>query len=267
MEVCSAVVKILVTGGAGYIGSNVVSDLLLKGHIVDGLDTRPASGVAHCVPYDTFAAEDYDTIIHFAAHSSVGACASDPSGALDNNLLNLAKFVRALHPEQAFIFASTGSLFDRNTSNLYDATKRAAETCITHLHPNSHILRFGTVCGVSSSMRDDLLLNGMVRAAVQRREITVWNPGAWRPVLFFSDLCYAVARCVVGLEPLGRHDLASFQARIGSWADMVARRLGVPIVDAGMSAHYSFRMDVVERSFVTPESVIDELAEYWRDRA
>ncbi len=207
---------------------------------------------------------DFDTIIHLAALSSVAACYAHPVGALTNNLTDLVAFTRTLK-HQALIFASTGSLHDRNTRTLYDLTKQAAELVLPKVHPNTHILRLGTVCGVSPVMREDLILNGMTRDAVRTGTITVRNPGAWRPVLFFPDLCAAVDRILAGENP-GIHELASFQCRIGGWAEMVARSTGANIVDAEMTPHYDFRMPVLD-SVTTPERVIEGLVGYWREKS
>lgn len=254
--------RILIIGGAGYIGTALTAYLTQAGYAVDTLDI--AEGASRRLRYQNFVPVDYNIIIHLAAHSSVAACAADPVGAIDNNLIDFADFTRRLGSDQTLLFVSTGSIHDRNTSNLYDSTKRSAEAIIPIFHPRSYVMRFGTVCGVSPKMREDLILNGMVRDAVRKNAVTVCNPGAWRPVLFFSDLCYAVERLLESTAPYGAYNLASFQARIGSWADMVARQLGVEIIDAGISPHYDFRMPILPESKTTPEAVINELAEYWR---
>lgn len=258
--------KILITGGAGYIGSVLAEHLRCAGHYVNTLDN--ARSATYETTYQKFSPVAHDdTIIHLAAHSSVAACEANPAGALGNNLIDLMEFVRRLRPEQTFIFASTGSLYDSNAHRLYDGTKRAAEMAIPLLHPKSYILRFGTVCGVSPTMREDLILNGMVRDAVRKGVITVYNPGAWRPVLFFADLCYTIERLLGGYAEYGTHGIASFQTKIGGWADMVAHQTAATIVDAGIAPHYNFRMDVLPRSLTTPEAVIEELVEYWRDHS
>lgn len=257
--------RILITGGAGYIGSVLAAHLIRQEHSVVLCDPMAADVTAF--RYQDIARNGgldvFDTIIHLAAHSSVGACEDDPCGAIDNNLVDVIDFARKLSG-QTFIFASTGSIRDPNTTMLYDTTKRAAEQTLPHIYPATHILRFGTVCGVSPVMREDLILNGMVRDAVRTGVITVRNPGAWRPVLFFADLCQAIDLLVTGGSESGVYDLASFQTKIGGWADMVAKETGARIVDEGLTPHYSFRMPVLPKSFVTPEAAIRELMEFWR---
>lgn len=257
--------RILITGAMGYIGSVLTPHLRALGHDVSVIDPRaePPTRYQDLI-YGT--GVHPDTIIHLAAHSSVGACVADPFGAACNNLTDLLPWSRTLTTEK-FIFASSGSVFDTNTTGLYDATKRAAEQIIPYIYPNTYLLRFGTVCGVSPVMREDLILNGMVRDAVQRGVITVRNPGAWRPVLFFPDLCHAMERLVDSDARPGVYNLASFQARIGGWADMVAGYTGASIEDAGMSDHYDFKMPILPRSLVSVEDVIRGLAGYWREQS
>lgn len=257
--------KILITGGSGYIGSVLHRHLIEAEHavaIVDP-DVGDTLSVRRYQEVEDWQLQRFDAVIHLAAHSSVAACDADPEGAFANNVAGVVDLISKLRHGQTFIFASTGSLHDINASRVYDRTKRQAETMILCNYPTAHILRLGTVCGVSPAMREDLILNGMTRDAVRKGVIRVTNPHAWRPVLFFPDLLAAVDGVLSGGALVGIHGLASFQARIGSWADMVAKVTGAEIDDVGLSPHYDFRMPLPS-SVTTPEAVIGELAEYWR---
>ena len=254
--------RVLLTGGAGYIGCHLAVYLRALGHDIGIVDPNAGNPLRY---QDTLYGNRpaVDAIIHLAAHSSVSACEKDPYGAVFNNLADIIPWVRSLTTEK-LIFASSGSVFDPNTSNLYDITRRAAEAILPILHPNTYVVRFGTVCGVSQAMRKDLLLNGMARDAVRTGVITVRNPGAWRPVLFFPDLCHAMERLIAGDARPGVYNLASFQARIGGWADMVANETGARIKEGEATPHYDFKMPILPRSLTTPQAVIGELMEYWR---
>lgn len=263
--------RVLITGGHGYIGSLLTRhlraqdiDVEVSDPTVKNFGTRDMT--RHYQHFRCPQLNTYSHIIHLAAHSSVAACEADPSGAIDNNILNTIRLGRQLS-EQTLIFASSGSVLDANTTRLYDTTKSTAEQVLPYVHRDTHILRFGTVCGVSPVMREDLILNGMVRDAVRTKVVTVRNPHAWRPVLFFPDLCAAVDDIIAGHADPGVRDLASYQARIGGWADMVAKITGAEIVDDGLTPHYDFKMAVVPKSLTSPEKVINELVGYWRARS
>jgi UDP-glucose 4-epimerase len=263
--------RVLITGGHGFVGSYLTRHLRARDVDVEVSDpTVKNTSIDMSRHYQYFRCPQlagYQAVIHLAAHSSVAACEADPQGAVNNNLLDMIHLARKMKDDQIFIFASSGSVLDRNTSKLYDATKRAGEQILPYVYPRAHILRFGTVCGVSPVMRHDLILNGMVRDAVKTGTITVRNPHAWRPVLFLPDLCAAVDRILKGEAPPGVYDMASFQSRIGGWADMVAQITKAQIVDEGPTPHYDFRMNIPPHGMTTPEEVIGDLVQYWKKRA
>jgi nucleoside-diphosphate-sugar epimerase len=252
---------VTVTGSRGYIGSVLCPFLRAAGWHVEEIDWRidPVEPINR--DYRRFK-PDSGPVVHLAAHSSVAMCDADVEEAAYNNVRDLIPFTLRCSPNHPFVFASTGSLYDPNADRLYDATKRAAEGLLRHLHPKAALLRFGTVCGVSPCMREDVLLNGMVRDAVRNGVVTVRNPDAVRPVLFFPDLCAAVARALdsgsVGVVPL-----ASYETPIRMWAAIVAARVGAEVIDEEPTPHYDFTMPVL-KSLTTPYAVIDELAAYWR---
>lgn len=260
--------RILITGGAGYVGSVLTRHLRGRDFDVEVSDplVKPSTQdmTRHYQYFRIPQMNTYDAVIHLAAHSTVAACEADPAGAIDNNILQTIRLARQMS-FQTLIFASSGSVLDCNTVKLYDTTKRTIEQALPYIYPKAHILRFGTVCGVSPAMRGELLLNGMVRDAVRTGAITVRNPHAGRPVLFFPDLCAAVDRILSGDCPPGLYNTASFQTSIGGWADMVAGVTGASIVEEGPCPHYSFKM-VPPLTGTEPEKVIKELMEYWRKR-
>lgn len=212
-------------------------------------------------------ATDADTVIHLAAHSSVAACLSDPLGAIANNLTDLVTFAQKLRG-QTLIFASTGSVYSRNgATSVYDLTKLLAEKALTEVCAAAgvplHILRLATVAGVSPVMRADTIINGMTRDAVRTGVVTVRNPSVWRPVLFLPDLAWFVDRILAGDVVPGVHDLASFQARVGGWADVVARATGARIETSESTETYDFRMPVLEGGPGRLDDVVVGLIEHW----
>ncbi|MCA9177635.1 MAG: UDP-glucose 4-epimerase GalE [Planctomycetales bacterium] len=121
--------KILVTGGAGYIGSVAVEHLLEAGHqpvVFDNFSLGHRAAVhpdAELVIGDLASPSDLDgafrthapeAVMHFAAHAAVGESMRDPMLYLGDNVINGANLLRATihHDVRKFILSSTANLFD-----------------------------------------------------------------------------------------------------------------------------------------------------------
>lgn len=120
--------NILVAGGAGYIGSVTVEQLLAAGHDVTVYDNL-SRGHAESVPsearfvegdladYDllesTFSESQFDAVMHFCASSLVGESVTEPLRYYDNNMANGIQLVRAMlaHDVKKFVFSSTAAIF------------------------------------------------------------------------------------------------------------------------------------------------------------
>jgi UDP-glucose 4-epimerase len=119
--------KILVTGGAGYIGSVVTEQLLGAGHeaaVIDNLSTGHRGALDPRVPFheidlldtDAVAAVlggGFDAICHFAAFSQVGESVSDPLKYYTNNVTGAVSLVSAMKRSgvQAILFSSTAAVY------------------------------------------------------------------------------------------------------------------------------------------------------------
>src|SRR6476620_11550054 len=162
--------RVLVTGGAGYIGSHAVRALVDAGHAVAVLDNLSA-GHAEAVPdgvslvecnmHDTLrvaqALEEHraDSVMHFAAWLDVAASVSDPLGYYYNNVtgtLSVLDAMRRVGVKQ-FIFSSTCATYgepirvpmdeslDPGPINAYGQTKLAVERALPHIE-RAHGIRF-----------------------------------------------------------------------------------------------------------------------------
>lgn len=214
--------KILVTGGAGYIGSVLTANLLAKGFKVKVLDRFMFGGesllsFASNKNLEIFegdvrdreklkiAVSDVDSIIHLAALVGEPACRENPKVTKEINL-KAAERLASLAKENGtdrFIFVSTCSNYgiskadeeateesELNPLSLYAETKIEAEKFILGLasdnfHPT--VLRLATIFGLSPKMRFNLMVNEVAREVAVGGKFSVYNKSAWRPFLHVQD--------------------------------------------------------------------------------
>ncbi len=224
--------RVLVTGGAGFIGSALVKDLLARGRTVRVLDALIHGSVpsllgvwAHpsleFVRSDIRDAEgrraalaDVQAVIHLAAIVGDPACSRMPDDARSVNLGATSALVREAASEgvERFVFASTCSNYGRvngdavadeewelNPISLYAETKVAAELDVLAQSGNglaTTCLRLATVYGTSARMRFDLTVNEFTRDIALGRELVVYGEQFWRPYVHVQDAANAMALVV-----------------------------------------------------------------------
>ena len=229
--------KVLVTGGAGYVGSLVSHELLASGHQVTVVDALLHGGRAllglYSHPDFRFVKQDVrdtaamskvlagmDALVHLAAIVGDPACARQPELARAVNRdasLSLAEEAHKQHV-QRLVFASTCSNYGRMedpsaavTENselrpvsLYAETKVAVEKALLEGGVPAPscvtVLRFATVYGLSPRMRFDLTVNEFTMELAVRRKLVVFGEQFWRPYIHVRDAARAVAT-VLGKPP------------------------------------------------------------------
>lgn len=212
--------RILVTGGAGYLGSVLVPELLQQGYEVTVLDLfiyEQASLLDCCYHKNltvirgdcrdeavlTKALAGQTIIIPLAAIVGFPACDSDKTAAVSTNLEAIRLLLKLAAPEQKIIFPCTnsgygigqGESYCDETSpiepiSLYGKTKMEAERLILE-RGNSVAFRFATLFGVSPRMRTDLLVNDFVYRAVNDRSLVVFEGEFVRNYLHVRDAAAA----------------------------------------------------------------------------
>jgi len=207
--------KILVTGGSGYIGSVLVPELLNKGHqvrVMDSLIFGQTSLLPHFInenfefikgdvrDFDLVqkAVNGVDVIIHLAAIVGAPACKKDPKLAQEVNHFGTANVNNARNISQKMFYASTGSVYgkvedicreDLPTKPLstYGETKlRAEEEVMTK--GNSIAYRFATAFGLSPRLRLDLLPNDFVFNALKNHCLVVYDKNFKRTFVHVRDI-------------------------------------------------------------------------------
>lgn len=217
--------KVLVTGGAGYLGSVLVGHLLRREHRVTVLDNLlyGVQGLYHYCASDGFEfvrgdARDestmrkllagHDVIIPLAGLVGMPACARDPLYARSTNFEAIALLNRLRSPSQWVIYPCTNSGYGTKSGDvycteetplepisLYGITKVEAERLLLD-SPNTVSLRLATVFGVSPRMRLDLLVNDFTYRALKDRFLVLYEKQFKRNYVHIEDVagafCYTI---------------------------------------------------------------------------
>lgn len=219
--------RVLVIGGAGYIGSVLVRRLLDSGHETTVLDSLmfgaeslaelAANPRFQLVPGDVRDAgvlrellPGQDAVVLLAAIVGEPACNRDPAAARSINLDGALQVLREARQARVarFVFGSTCSnygisdpagLADENSPlqplSVYAETKVAAEQQILAAADSEFcpiVLRFSTAFGVSPRMRFDLLVSDFTLAALREGKIVIYGEQFWRPFVHIADIARAI---------------------------------------------------------------------------
>jgi len=209
--------NILVTGGAGYLGSTMVPDLLGAGHKVTVLDSflfKQASlnHVCHHLNFSIVKGDirvestivplmkKADVIIPLAALVGAPLCTQDPVGATTVNHDAIALMLRHLAKSQIVLMPTTNSAYgtgDRNNFcteesplrpiSQYAKEKVEIEKALMQ-HPNAISFRLATVFGMSPRMRIDLLVNDFTYRAVHDRFVVLFESSFKRNYVHVRDV-------------------------------------------------------------------------------
>lgn len=238
--------RVLVTGGAGYIGNYIVEELLDNGHDVRVLDNflfgddalgplrdhenlDIQHGDIRHIEDLSYAMEDRDAVIHMAGIVGDPACDVNEQATQAVNIEATKTLVEVckLHDIDRLVFASTCSVYGAselmelnegsflNPLSLYAESKIESEDIIFHeTHgefTDSDItathLRLGTIFGWSRRMRFDLVVNLLTAKAVLEGDIPVYGGEQYRPLVHVADAASAFVRVLEADEEKVDHQV------------------------------------------------------------
>lgn len=223
--------RILVTGGAGYIGSILTPSLLAHGHEVTVLENFlfRQSTLTDCCHYSTFhvvrgdcrdetlmrsLVAKADLIIPLAALVGAPMCNLDRVAAQTTNLDAIEMLCRLAGKEQWIIMPVTNSGYGIGEKgkhcteetpmrplSLYGTTKVKAEEAVLR-RENSISFRLATVFGMSSRMRTDLLVNDFVYRAVYDRAVVIFEGHFKRNYIHIRDIARLFVHAIQNFESM-----------------------------------------------------------------
>ena len=219
--------KVLITGGAGYLGSTLTEVLLSKGYkvtVLDSLVYKQISLTSFCQNKNfdlvigdvrdkkllTSLVETHDIIIPLAAIVGMPACKKDPDLTVAVNYQQIKNIIEIIQPSQKLLVPNTNSQYGSsetiiteespfNPLSLYAQTKCDAEKRVLELG-NGISLRLATVFGVSYRQRMDLLVNDFVYRAFTDEFLVLFESHFLRNYVHVRDVAKAFVHLIENYE-------------------------------------------------------------------
>lgn len=214
--------KVLLTGGSGYLGSLLTRKLLKKNYHVRVLDNflfgknslekviknknlELVEGDVRDLTIVSKSLKNIDVVVHLASIVGTQSSELDPKTSIEINYMatrNIAELCK-LYKIRQFVFASTCSVYgaqpdkiisensEVNPLDSYGQSKFQSERAILQSYDYPTILRLGTLFGASYRMRFDLAINLFLAHALNGEKINIFGGNQWRPFLHVSDAAEA----------------------------------------------------------------------------
>jgi UDP-glucose 4-epimerase len=219
--------RVTVTGGAGYIGSTLIKNLVAEGHSVASLDNQVSGSYRHldylgdrvevvdgdirCTNDLDAALKGADAVVHVAAISDLDACNDNPDEAISVNVYGTHQVVEAVKRNKVrrVVFCSSAAVYgtpattpvtERHAThplNLYGVTKLAGEKLLNASHINNGLetvnLRFGNVYGVGIYTNWVGVIPKFVALAIDGKPLTIYGDGtSTRDFVHVEDITRAI---------------------------------------------------------------------------
>ncbi len=272
--------KVLLVGGAGYVGAVLAEELLERGYAVKILDrlyygdiglrdvhdrVELVVGDMRILPPDIL--EDVDAVVNVGGLSNDPTAEYNPRANYEMNTLatqTLAEMCKQ-HGVRRYVFASSCSIYDRGVGNddkdvmqdedspvepkaAYSGSKREAEKILLQMTDKDFcpvILRKGTIYGFSPRMRYDLVVNTFVKDALSKGYVNLHYGGEmWRPLVDVRDVARAYITCLQADEDAVRgqiFNIAHRNMRISELALRVQQALREVGIQCDIRVDYGYK--------------------------
>lgn len=262
--------KLLVTGGCGFVGSVLTPALLRSGYDVIVVDTmwfgnflapHPRLAVLRGDVRNTDALPmaGVDAIIHLANIASDPSVELNPVLSWEVNVLASMQMAdrAARHGVRQLVFASSGSVYgvkeeDRVTEDLslvpisvYNKTKMVAERVLLSYEDRMavHCIRPATVCGYSPRMRLDVSVNMLTMQALRDRRVTVFGGRQVRPNIHIQDMTRVYLHFLDNEIPSGCYNAGFENLSLMEIAGIVREQLPSDLVVSDTDDPRSYRLN------------------------
>jgi len=285
--------QILVTGGCGYVGSVLVPRLLDEGNSILVIDDQWFGNFLNSHPelkvkkksinhIDETDLQGIEAVIHLANVANDPSVELNPTFSWEVNVLHTTQFLELCKRSKTvrkFIFASSGSVYGVKSEpnvteelslvpiSAYNKTKMSAErVCLSYgEHFDVTCVRPATVCGVSSRMRFDVVVNMFVLQAFTKNKITVLGGDQVRPNIHIEDMV-SVYTHFLGKNRLGSgiYNAGFENISVLDIAKMVQEEFKVEIEIKSSNDPRSYRQDstkLLDTGFVRKKNVSDAINE------
>jgi len=249
-------VRVLVTGGLGYLGSVLVAKLIERGYKVKVLDLMLYGN--HLAKKDggfelikgnlrddkilQRAMDGVEAVIHLAGIIGDAAANLDMELTIDVNYLATVRLADLCSKRDVkLIFSSTCSVYGTQPNqliteksktaplSLYAFSKLLSEEAIRRRCKRYVIFRLGTMFGLSPRMRFDLVVNRFIAQAIQDGEIRVYGGEQYRPFVHLQDVSEYFVKALDG-DVSGTYNIGGNNYRIIEVAELLRKKLGCKVV-------------------------------------
>jgi len=237
--------KVLIVGGAGYVGGWMTDEAIRQGNDVRVLDNLTYED-AYLKPVDFRFGDvlDFktiephlrwaDTVIWLSALVGDPACAINPKLTRRTNIDSVKSLVgafggRIIFPSTCSVYGAQDGILDESSKtgplSLYAESKLEAEEILTSSNNNVLIFRLGTLFGISdnfSRLRVDLVLNVLTIRAVLEGTMSVFGGEQYRPLLHVRDVATAAVPHI-GTSITGIYNLHTENLTIAQLAERIQK--------------------------------------------